>query len=442
MHPESFSSLGLTAESLLALSKMGYQTPTPIQAGAIPVALSGKDVIGCAATGTGKTAAFVLPLLERLVGKSGFRALILAPTRELAAQIDEVATRLGSSRGIRTALLIGGVSPIPQVNALKSQPQLLIATPGRLIDHLESRNVWLDGIESLVLDEADRMLDMGFKPQLTRILSRVPRERQTLLFSATMGAEVAAFSRTHLHHPVRVEVERSGTAAQRATQCVYLVPHSEKTALLLALLAEDELSTLIFARTKHRADRIARSIEQAGHPVSRIHSNRSQSQRQQALHGFKSGRFRVLVATDIAARGIDVAEIGHVVNFDMPHVPEDYVHRIGRTARAAASGKASSFAAPEESGLLGAIERFMRNPVPRAQVPRASPVFKSAIEKAVARASHPGPRQPGHGLSGRPPGRPPGRHARSHPRRAHSAEGGVLTATAAVATFREGTRRR
>jgi len=417
MSEPSFSSLGLSSESQTALSRAGYRVPTPIQARAIPLALAGKDVIGCAATGTGKTAAFVLPLVERLAGKRGIRALVLAPTRELATQIDEHAARFGAARGVRTALLIGGVSIGPQQIALHSRPQLLIATPGRLIDHLESRNVSLQDVELLVLDEADRMLDMGFKPQLPRILAAVPRGRQTLLFSATMAGEVADFARRYLVNPARVEVSRSGTAAERAEQRVYRIPQAEKQALLLALLAEDDLSTLVFTRTKHRTDKVTRMVERAGHRVARLHSNRSQSQRQQALDGFKEGKFRVLVATDIAARGIDVAEIGHVVNFDLPHVPEDYVHRIGRTARAAASGKASSFCGPEETGLLHDIERLMRRPVPHAEVPRASGVFQSELSSSAVRMSDPGPRQPGHGLSGRPAGQLPGRHARSHPRR-------------------------
>ncbi|RPH72538.1 MAG: DEAD/DEAH box helicase [Myxococcaceae bacterium] len=417
MSEPSFSSLGLSSESQSFIARAGYHVPTPIQARAIPPALAGKDVIGCAATGTGKTAAFVLPLVERLAGKQGTRALVLAPTRELATQIDEHAARFGAARGVRTALVIGGVSIGPQQLALHSRPQLVIATPGRLIDHLESRNVSFRDIELLVLDEADRMLDMGFKPQLTRILAAVPRDRQTLLFSATMAGEVADFARTHLRNPTRVEVSRSGTTSERAEQRVYRISQAEKPSLLLALLAEDDLSTLIFTRTKHRTDKLARMLERAGHRVSRLHSNRSQNQRQLALEGFKEGKFRVLVATDIAARGIDVAEIGHVVNFDLPHVPEDYVHRIGRTARMAASGKASSFCGPEETGLLRDIERLMRKPVPQAEVPLASPVFQSEMSSAAARMADPGPRQAGHGVSGRPAGQLPGRHARSHPRR-------------------------
>jgi ATP-dependent RNA helicase RhlE len=412
MSVESFSSLGLSPECLSSLSKAGYHTPTPIQARAIPVALSGRDVIGCAATGTGKTAAFVLPLLERVSGKVGIRALVLAPTRELAAQIESQAVRFGAKRGVRTVLLIGGVSLGPQANILRSRPQLIIATPGRLIDHLKSGTVSLSGIEFLVLDEADRMLDMGFKPQLSLILARLPKARQTLLFSATMGDEVAAFARSHLRDPERVEITRSGTTIERATQRVYPVAQNDKTALLLALLAQDDSSTLVFARTKHRTDKIARHIERAGHRVTRLHSDRSQSQRQQALDGFKHGRFRVLVATDIAARGIDVAEIGHVVNFDLPHVPQDYVHRIGRTARASASGTASSFMGPEERGLLRDIERLMRQSVPRAEVPRSFSAFQAGLRASAGQLAASSPSPSRHDRSGRPHGKAPARHTR------------------------------
>jgi ATP-dependent RNA helicase RhlE len=416
MSVESFSSLGLSPECLSSLSKAGYHTPTPIQARAIPVALTGRDVIGCAATGTGKTAAFVLPLLERISGKPGIRALVLAPTRELAAQIQSQAVRFGAARKVRTALLIGGVSHGPQASALRSLPQLIVATPGRLIDHLRGGGVSLSGIEFLVLDEADRMLDMGFKPQLSFILAKLPKARQTLLFSATMGKEVADFARAHLRNPERVEIARSGTTIERATQRVYPVAQNEKTALLLTLLAQDESSTLVFARTKHRTDKIARHVERAGHRVTRLHSDRSQSQRQQALDGFKNGRFRVLVATDIAARGIDVAEIGHVVNFDLPHVPQDYVHRIGRTARAAASGTASSFMGPEERGLLRDIERLMRKSVPHAEVPRTSSVFQAGLQASAGQVGASFPRPSRHTGSGRPHGGAPAWHRRRRSR--------------------------
>jgi len=286
------------------------------------------------------------------------------------------------------------------------------------VDHLQQRTADLSNIEILVLDEADRMLDMGFKPQLTRILARLPRKRQTLMFSATIGTEVAEFARAHLTSPARVEVSRSGTTAARADQSVYLVPQLDKPALLLALLAEGDETMLVFTRTKRRADKVARIVERAGHSVGRIHADRSQGQRRQALDGFKAGRYRVLIATDIAARGIDVEEIGHAINFDLPHVPEDYVHRIGRTARAAASGTASSFASPEESDLLRDIERFTRTRIPRRDVPHASPSFQAEQQRSRKARQDPGAPQAGFGQSGRPLGQPPGRHARSH-RREH-----------------------
>lgn len=271
------------------------------------------------------------------------------------------------------------------------------------------------------------MLDMGFKPQLTRILAKVPRQRQTLLFSATMAGEVADFAKHHSKDAVRVEVARSGTTAQRATQCVYEVGQNEKTALLLSLLARGEESTLVFTRTKRRADKLTKALARAGHEVERIHADRSQAQRKHALDGFKSGRYRVLVATDIAARGIDVADIGHVVNFDLPHVPEDYVHRVGRTARASASGHASAFCAPDEAELLRDIEKLLRSRVPREKVPVDDEVYREALAAERARQSDPGPRGPGHGVSQRAPGQQPGRHARSHPKKAsggHSGGGG------------------
>ncbi|MEW5738980.1 MAG: DEAD/DEAH box helicase [Myxococcota bacterium] len=414
--PADFAALGLSASSLKVLAEVGYQTPTPIQGKAIPPALEGKDVIGLAATGTGKTAAFLLPMVQRLEGQRGIVGLVLAPTRELALQIAEHAVRFGRAHHLHVATLIGGVGMQPQVDALR-RAHLVIATPGRLIDHLNQGNARLDGVQVLVLDEADRMLDMGFKPQLTRILARVPKKRQTMLFSATMAGEVGDFARTHLHHPVRVEVARSGATAERATQCVYEVPQHEKTSLLLALLARGEESTLVFTRTKRRADKLAKALKREGHDVERIHADRSQAQRKHALDGFKSGHYRVLVATDIAARGIDVADIGHVVNYDLPHVAEDYVHRVGRTARASASGHASAFCAPEEAPLLRDIEKLLQAKVPREPVPRDDEVFQAMLAAERARQADPGPRPHGHGQSQRPQGQQPGRHARSHPKK-------------------------
>ncbi len=427
-----FASLGLSAASLTALTKAGYEKPTPIQAQTIPAGLAGKDVIGCAATGTGKTAAFVLPMIERLKGKKGIKALILAPTRELALQIAEHAQRFGFPQGVKNVVLIGGVGMGAQIEGLK-HANVCIATPGRLIDHLTQGTASLAGVEILVLDEADRMLDMGFKPQLTRILAKLPRTRQTLLFSATMAGEVADFARAHSKDPVRVEVARSGTTASRATQCVYEVGQNEKTPLLLALLAQDEESTLVFTRTKRRADKLTKSLARAGHEVERIHADRSQSQRKYALDGFKSGKYRVLVATDIAARGIDVADIGHVVNFDLPHVPEDYVHRVGRTARASASGHASAFASPDEMALLRDIEKLLRVKVPRAEVPEEDPVYIEALASERTRQADPGPRGSGHGVSSRSPGTQPGRHARSHPKKAAGGGGGAHSSSSSAA---------
>ena len=395
----TFASLGLSEKSLAALDHAGFEAPTPIQKGAIPPALRGEDVIGCAATGTGKTAAFLLPILERLSAthKKGTRALVLAPTRELALQIGAEVERFGKDRGLRSAVVIGGVGMSPQVEAFHRGVEIVIATPGRLNDHLDRRSARLDGIEILVLDEADRMLDMGFRPQLDRILLHVPKVRQTMLFSATMAGEVAEFAKKHLKNPARVEVARSGTTAERAVQHVFLVGQEEKTALLLSLLEQDELSTLVFTRTKRRADRLGKSLAHAGHEVAVIHADRSQGQRRAALDGFKEGKYRVLVATDIAARGIDVADIGHVVNFDLPHVAEDYVHRIGRTARAEASGRASSFASPEEADLLRGIEKLTRKAVTRANVPRESETFQTEVKRssaAHARHAADAPRRP------------------------------------------------
>ena len=443
----SFDSLGLSAASLRSLAQAGYERPTPIQAQAIPAALTGVDVIGCAATGTGKTAAFVMPILERLHAKQGLRGLVLAPTRELANQIAEQVEKLGGGQALKTATLIGGSPMGAQMRALRGGAQLIVATPGRLIDHLQQGTARLDGVEVLVLDEADRMLDMGFKPQLTKILAKVPQKRQTMLFSATMAGEVATFAKTHLKSPVRVEVARSGTMAARADQKAYAASQPEKTALLLALLAQDEDSTLVFTRTKRRADKVAHSLERAGLEVARIHANRSQNQREAALEGFRDGRYRVLVATDIAARGIDVAAIGHVVNYDLPHVPADYVHRIGRTARAEASGRASSFFAPEENDLLRDIEKFTRTPVPRGVVPRDSEVFQREMKAAQAFPQRPSaPRHSRnfggqrHGGGGRSGGGRGGGHASSGQSHGHGPKRDAPAPTGAV-LFSGGPRR-
>src|SRR6267378_2019755 len=364
----SFNEMHLSAPMLDAIARAGYTSPTPIQARAIGIALDGKDLIGCAQTGTGKTAAFAIPIIERLCASrpgAGARALVLAPTRELALQIAEHFAMLGGARGLRTVTLIGGEPMGPQLAGLQRRPDVIVATPGRLFDHLERRSLGLGTLRIVVLDEADRMLDMGFAPQVERILRVTPLDRQTLCFSATMPIEVETLVRRHLVRPVRIEVGVSAKPVAKVTQHLYKAATQDKTPLLLKLLGEELGRTLVFTRTKHRADRVARAVGAAGHRVTRLHADRSMSQRREALDGFRNGRYRVLIATDIAARGIDVPEIAHVVNFDMPHTAEDYIHRIGRTARAEASGRATSFASPEEHEQLRVIERHLGHQVPR-----------------------------------------------------------------------------
>ena len=378
----SFNDPSLTPAMRDAIARMGYTTPTPIQAQAIGPILEGRDLIGCAQTGTGKTAAFAIPTIERLARESSTpstrgaprppRALVLAPTRELALQIAETFGALGGAQGIGVAVLIGGESMGPQLAALQRRPDVVVATPGRLLDHLDRRTLALGTLRIVILDEADRMLDMGFAPQVERVLRVTPLDRQTLCFSATMPAEVAALVRQHLVRPVRVDAGVIARPVARVRQMLYRAQAQEKTPLLLRLLGEEPGRTLVFTRTKHRADRVARAVGAAGHRVTRLHADRSMSQRREALDGFRSGRYRVLVATDIAARGIDVPEIVHVVNFDLPHTAEDYIHRIGRTARAEASGRATSFAAPEELAQLYTIEQHLGHAVPRNETSRSS----------------------------------------------------------------------
>jgi ATP-dependent RNA helicase RhlE len=367
----AFTDLLLSPSMQAAIAAAGYTTPTPIQARAIPPILDGRDVIGCAQTGTGKTAAFAIPVIERLTAggakprPGGPRVLVLAPTRELAVQTAATFAALGGAQGIRAVTLIGGEPLGPQVSAVAARPDVLVATPGRLNDHLERRSVSLGSLRVVVLDEADRMLDMGFAPQVERILAVVPLDRQTLCFSATMPTEVERLVRQHLVRPLRIEVGVFARPVERVRQVVYTSRSEDKTRLLLDLLRAEAGPTLVFTRTRHRAERLARAVAAAGHRSARLHADRSMAQRRDALEGFRAGRYRVLVATDIAARGIDVVGISHVVNFDLPQTPEDYVHRIGRTARAEASGLASSFAAPEEADQLRAIERHLGERVPR-----------------------------------------------------------------------------
>lgn len=364
----SFHALGLSEALLQDLADAGFASPTPIQERAIPPALAGRDVIGCAQTGTGKTAAFLIPIIERLalLPKGQPQALILAPTRELALQTLTTIEKLGRSRRISATVIVGGADMQAQVRGLRQRPDIVVATPGRLLDHMWNGTIALSSMKMLVLDEADRMLDMGFAPQINQILDALPEQRQTLLFSATLPADLARLVQASVNNPVRVLVAPSATTAEGVTQAVHHISHADKPDLLLSLLGADQATALIFTRTKHRADRLGRMLGHAGHRVAVLHGDRSLSQRRAALEGFRRGTFRVLVATDIAARGIDVANIGHVINFDLPNCPEDYVHRIGRTARMKTTGRATSFVTGEDQHQLRDIERLLGHAVPLA----------------------------------------------------------------------------
>ncbi len=367
-----FSNLGLHPNLIRGIGDLGFVRPTPIQSEAIPPGLAGRDLLACAMTGSGKTAAFLLPIMNQLLSrrKRAIRALILTPTRELAAQILEDLNDLGKHSDISGAAIFGGVAMGPQESAFRRKVDVLIATPGRLLDHLQYQYAQLDGVEHFVLDEADRMLDMGFLPDVRRIVRTLPTQRQTLFFSATMPGPIVALTGELLKSPVKIQLQRRAAPATGITQAVYPVTQELKRALLIKLFQRGDLKdALVFTRTKHRADRLTKSLVGAGIAAERIHGNRSQAQRTAALDGFKKGRFHVLVATDIAARGIDVAALGHVVNFDVPKAAEDYIHRVGRTARADAKGEAFTFIAPEESGELRAIERAVGHKLPRITVP-------------------------------------------------------------------------
>ena len=381
-----FSTFGLHPDLLRGVKEMGFSRPTPIQADTIPPAMEGRDVLACAMTGSGKTAAFLLPILNRLMGKKRgtTRALIVTPTRELAAQIEEHANQLATHTPLSAASVFGGVGMGPQEHAFRTGVDVLVATPGRLLDHFRFPYAKLAGLEILVLDEADRMLDMGFLPDIRRVLKHVPAKRQTLFFSATMPSAILGLTREILKNPVSVNLQRAAAPAVGITQAVYPVSQNLKAPLLLELLKRGDIkNVLVFTRTKHRANRLAESLSKRGVNCERIHGNRTQAQRTAALAGFKSGRFRVLVATDIAARGIDVEALSHVVNFDVPNVPDDYIHRVGRTARAELTGDAFTLVSPEEEGDLRAIERAIGKRLPRVTVPgfdyRAAPIEKLEV---------------------------------------------------------------
>jgi len=366
-----FSAFKLHPDLLKGVKELGFTRATPIQEQAIPPALEGRDLLACAMTGSGKTAAFLLPILHRLMSKprGTTRALVLTPTRELAAQIDEHLRQLAVHTPLSGAAVFGGVGMGPQEHAFRSGADVIIATPGRLLDHFKQPYAKLSGLEVLVLDEADRMLDMGFLPDIKRVLKHLPPKRQTLFFSATMPGPIQALTRELLHNPATINLERKSAPAIGIRQALYPVREELKPALFVELMRRGDIgNVIVFTRTKHRANRLADYLVKEGIPNAKIHGNRSQAQRTEALEGFKSGRYRCLVATDIVARGIDVEQLEHVVNFDVPHVPEDYIHRVGRTARADATGDAFTFVAPDEEGDLSQIERAIGKRLPRVMV--------------------------------------------------------------------------
>jgi ATP-dependent RNA helicase RhlE len=402
-----FSGFNLHPSLLRGLKDLGFIRPTAIQADAIPPAMEGRDLLACATTGSGKTIAFLLPILHRLNDerRGVTRALVLTPTRELAAQIVGDLNDVAVHTPITAAAVFGGVGMGPQEHAFRSGVDVIVGTPGRLLDHFKRPYAKLGGLKYLVLDEADRMLDMGFLPDLRRVLRHLPTKRQTLFFSATMPAQIAELAREMLHHPATINLERRAVPAVGITQALYPVAQHLKAPLLFELLRRDEVrDALVFTRTKHRADRLARSLEGAGFKVARIHGNRSQSQRTEALAGFKGGKYRVLVATDIAARGIDVTALGHVINFDVPAVPDDYIHRVGRTARAELTGAAFTFVAPEEESNVRGIERAIEKRLPRVTIPDFDYTARGD-SGPDARERFRRPPQHAHGRRPGPPGR-------------------------------------
>ncbi len=407
----TFEDLKLQDSLLRAVKAEGYLTPTPIQAEAIPHVLAGRDVLGCAQTGTGKTAAFALPILQRLGDPPPHvrpvRCLVLTPTRELASQICEAFATYGRNTGLRQTVIFGGVGQDSQVSALRKGIDVLVATPGRLLDLMSQRMVSFHALEVLVLDEADRMLDMGFIHDVKRIIAALPCKRQTLFFSATMPPDIVALSRSILTNPVRVEVTPAATTAETVDQRVYLVDRASKRALLVHVLGDESLSrALVFTRTKSGANRVTRHLQEAGVEADVIHGNKSQNARERALESFNRGEIRVLVATDIAARGIDVEGISHVINFDLPNIPESYVHRIGRTGRAGAAGIALSFCDGEERAFLRDIERTIRRSVPVVEdhpyhSRSSGPSRSEAPRQPEPHRTH--PRRGGHSRTSGPP---------------------------------------
>lgn len=390
MTQTTFDGLGIAPQILEILDSLKFTVPTPIQYQSIPTALAGKDIVGIAQTGTGKTLAFGIPMIQHIVSSNEGNGLIILPTRELALQVNESIKRIGKPLGIKTAVLIGGESIGRQIRDIRNGPHIIIATPGRLVDHMTQRTINLSNVTILVLDEADHMLDIGFAPQIQRILQNVPKERQTMLFSATMPPKIVALANSYMKLPIRVEVAPQGTTAANVTHEIFFVNRESKKDLLESLLKEYKGSALVFSRTKFGAKRITSEVIKMGHTAAEIHSNRSLSQRVQALSGFKKGTYRVLVATDIAARGIDVANIELVINFDLPENPEDYVHRIGRTGRAGHEGHAISFATPSQRFDIRTIERLIKKQLPVSPLPPL-PKVQFTTPVGLADTSHGNP---------------------------------------------------
>ncbi len=387
----TFFGLGIAPKVLELLERMKFKTPTPIQHKAIPLAVEGKDIMGIAQTGTGKTLAFAIPMVQRLAQGTS-NGLVIVPTRELAIQVDETVNKVAQPFGLKTVVLIGGASMEDQIRSIKRGARIIIATPGRLIDHVQRGTVRLNSTNILVLDEADRMFDMGFAPQIEQIMQEVPKDRQTMLFSATMPRDIMSMAARHMKLPINVEVAPQGTAAERVSQEMFVVRREMKNVLLAKLLTQYRGSVLLFSRTKHGARKLTRDIKEMGHSAAEIHSDRTLAQRKASLEGFKVGRYRVLVATDIAARGIDVKGIELVINFDLPDDAENYIHRIGRTGRAGMEGRAISIATPDQADQVQAIERIMRSEIKLLQHPD---VETQTLYRAPSGSSSGGRKGPG-----------------------------------------------
>ncbi len=416
----SFDAFGLSDPLLKDLARIGFVTPTPIQEKALPAALEGRDVLGCAQTGTGKTAAFVIPMVERLAGSPPGppRGLILAPTRELAFQIQETIDDLGRSSRVYATTVVGGADVQAQLRGLKQRPEIIVATPGRLLDLMWDGHIDLREVEVVVLDEADRMLDMGFADQLNQIIDALPPGRQSFLYSATLPTDLEELVRMSLRDPFHAVVAKPATPADGVTHTLHNTTPGAKTSLLLSLLKDGDESVLVFTRTKNRADLIAETLRRNGHRAAEIHGNLSLERRRASLQGFRRGRYRILVATDIAARGLDIDNIGHVINYDLPYTPEDYVHRIGRTARMTAVGRATSFATAADSQSVRAIENILGKSIPRPSAGQPDRKRRTGAESVEAKRARPaGKRRRARKRAGRTGGSA-GHHAEAVPRQA------------------------